>query len=164
LADKIIDDDLGGIRLSLVGLGDELDRYQNLFNQKNHDQKWFEELKSARAAIDTRLNSFNKNIESKQEDWSKDIDTDIKDLNDWYTGENWMRMNAKVSDYYNAQSKILELQNFTWKNPKRSVFYGLSGIAGGSNSSWWKSIISLGAKAGGIIGGTMTTGGTSTAI
>lgn len=42
--------------------------------------------------------------------------------------------------------------------------FGWSGIAGGSNSSWWKSILSTTSKIGGAIGGAVTTGGTSAAI
>jgi len=42
--------------------------------------------------------------------------------------------------------------------------FGWAGIAGGSNTSWTKSIISMASKGIGAIGGAMTTGGTSTLI
>jgi hypothetical protein len=42
--------------------------------------------------------------------------------------------------------------------------FGWSGVAGGSNSSWWKSIISIASKGIGAIGGAVTSGGTSALI
>jgi hypothetical protein len=59
---------------------------------------------------------------------------------------------------------LLEESNFDWSNPVKMAQFGWSGIAGGSNSSWWKSVISASAKVGGSIAAGVTSGGTSVAI
>ena len=73
-------------------------------------------------------------------------------------------MKAEVDPYYKAQETLLEKSGFKWNDPVKMAQFGWSGVAGGSNSSWWKSIISIGSKGFGAIAGAMTTGGTSAAI
>jgi hypothetical protein len=45
----------------------------------------------------------------------------------------------------------LQYSQYSWKNPIKMAAFGWSGIAGGSNSSWWKSAISTGSA---LVGGT----------
>jgi hypothetical protein len=75
-----------------------------------------------------------------------------------------MGVHTNVDPYYKAQKHLLESSEFDWSDPVKMAQFGWSGIAGGSNSSWWKSIISSSAKIGGAIGGAATTGGTSVLI
>lgn len=162
--DSIIDDDLGGIRGKLVWLGPKLDEYQQLLNERIHDKNWITKIDQLQKEILGITAEFRKATGKKQKDWQNQIEEDIQDINDWKSGNNWLGLHAEVDPYYQAQAKKLELTNFSWKDPQKLVGYGLSGIAGGSNSSWWKSGISIGSKVFGAIGGALTSGGTSTAI
>ena len=164
--DSYIDNDLGGIRRYLGGLTDRLNKLNQLSNTPLSEMSYeeYQEISKLKEEITGILDGFEQGTSAKQEDWRKNMLIDAKDIIDWQTGDNWMSLKANVDNYYAAQKKLNELENFTWSNPVRMAAYGWSGIAGGSNSSWWKSAISIGAKVGGAVGGFLTTGGTSTAI
>ena len=162
--DKLIDDDLGGIRNGLYGLDDKLDDLMRAMSTNDHSEKWVDGISKQIGKIKAQLNEFNANAASKRERWQQQSLTDAQDLVDWRTGDNWMGVHTNVDPYYKAQKKLLEQSEFDWSDPVKMAQFGWSGIAGGSNSSWWKSIISSSAKIGGAIGGAVTTGGTSAAI
>jgi hypothetical protein len=44
--DSIIDDDLGGIRGKLFGLGGKLDKLNELMNENNHSPEWLSRVSS----------------------------------------------------------------------------------------------------------------------
>lgn len=162
--DNVVDDDLGGIRKNLWGIGSKFDNLEELFKQNNHDSKWSEKVFNTTADIQKQLTEFNKNASQKQSYWKKQMLTDAQDIVDWRTGDNWMGLKANVDPYYEKQKTLLQRSGFSWNDPVQLAMYGWSGIAGGSNSSWWKSIISASSKGVGIIGGAMTSGGTSALI
>ena len=160
----IVDDDLGGIRTKLYGLDSELDEIKNLMNERNHDEDWLNKFISATDKVKRHLDRFDRNTKYRQKGWQRDAETDAKDLIDWRNGNNVLNANLKVDPYYGAQKQILEKQNFDWRDPTKMAMFGWSGIAGGSNSSWWKQGLNTVARVGGAIGGAITTGGTSAAI
>lgn len=162
--DGLIDDDLGGIRGNLDGLGSKLDELNLLIREKNHDSQWQEKIANVSSKIDAILNDFENASEKRKQQWRKDYAVDEKDLLDWKTGDNWMGMKSNVDNYYKYQEQLLQEQKYDWRDPVKTVMYGWSGIAGGSNASWTKSVISFSTKAFGAIAGAMTTGGVSTAI
>lgn len=162
--DSVVDDDIGGIRSNLYGLGGKLDDLQALMNSNDRSEKWLNDVVSKTGAIKKQLGEFNTKTASKQEHWTNQALTDAQDMVDWRTGDNWLGLHAEVDPYYAAQKKILENSEFDWSDPVKMAQFGWSGIAGGSNSSWWKSIIGMTAKVGGAIGGAVTTGGTSAAV
>lgn len=164
VVDKVIDDDIGGVRNGLYGLDDKLDQLKTYLQQNNQNDEWLTGVTDATGKIKEQLNAFNANNAEKQERWRDQALTDLQDIVDWRTGNNWMGMKAKVDPYYKAQETLLEKSGFKWNDPVKMAQFGWSGVAGGSNSSWWKSIISIGSKAFGAIGGAMTTGVTSAAI
>jgi len=65
-----------------------------------------------------------------------------------------------VDPYYKAQKTLLEKSEFDWSDPVKMAMFGWSGVAGGSNSSWWKSIIGAGSKIVGV-GAALGSGGTA---
>lgn len=162
--DAVIDDDLGGIRGNLSGLGSNFDRIQKLMDEPNKDFRWGQKLSKYITEANNILSLFDRQTKYKQEDWQKEHLADVKDIEDWKTGNNWMNFKAKVDPYYEAQAELLQEQNFSWRNPAKMALFGWSGIAGSSNSSWWKSLLGMSSKMVGIIGGAATTGGTSAAI
>ena len=162
--DKVIDDDIGGIRNNLYGLGDKLDDLVRAMNSNDHSEKWLEGITNQIGKIKAQLNDFNANTAEKQERWQQQALTDAQDLVDWRGGDNWLGIHTEVDPYYKAQKHLLEASEFDWSDPVKMAQFGWSGIAGGSNSSWWKSIISQSSKWGGAIAGAATTGGTSAAI
>lgn len=164
MIDKIVDDDIGGVRNGLYGLDDKLDNLKTLLQQNNQDDKWLESISNTVGKIKSQLNDFNANNAEKQEHWRDQALTDLQDIVDWRTGNNWMGMKANVDPYYKAQETLLEKSGFKWNDPVAMAQFGWSGVAGGSNSSWWKSIISIASKGIGAIGGAVTSGGTSALI
>ena len=164
MIDKVVDDDIGGVRNGLYGLDDKLDSLQKLLHQSKQDDNWLEGVTGVTGKIKKQLTEFNANNAEKQKYWRDQALTDLQDIVDWKTGNNWLNMKANVDPYYKAQETLLEKSGFKWNDPVKMAQFGWSGVAGGSNSSWWKSIISIGSKGAGIIGGAMTTGGTSALI
>ena len=164
MVDKIIDDDLGGIRNNLYGLGDKLDDLTRGLNVNDHSEKWLEGITDQIGKIKQQLNEFNAYTSEKQSRWQDQALTDAQDIADWRSGDNWLGVHTQVDPYYKAQKHLLEASEFDWSDPVKMAQFGWSGIAGGSNSSWWKSIIGQSAKWGGFIGGAVTSGGTSAAI
>lgn len=164
VVDKVIDDDIGGVRNNLYGLDDKLDELKTFLQQNNQNDEWLNGVTNVTGKIKQQLNQFNAGVAEKQERWKDQALTDLQDIVDWKTGNNWMGMKAKVDPYYKAQETLLEKSGFKWNDPVKMAQFGWSGVAGGSNSSWWKSIISIGSKGFGAIAGAMTTGGTSAAI
>lgn len=162
--DKVIDDDLGGIRNNLYGLDDKLDDLVRAMQVSDHNQKWLDGVSQQIGKIKQQLTNFNANAAEKQNRWQQQSLTDAQDLVDWRSGNNWLGVHTNVDPYYKAQKKLLEASEFDWSDPVKMAQFGWSGIAGGSNSSWWKSIISMSSKVGGAIGGAVTTGGTSAII
>lgn len=174
--DGLIDDDLGGIRGNLDGLGGKLDELNRLIQEKNHDAQWAERVANTSNQIESILKRFEQASAKKKEDWNKDYKVDQQDIIDWRKGNNWINdvrefasngrsgFKTNIDDYYKQQEELLQEQNYTWKNPVQTAMFGWAGIAGGSNTSWTKSIISMASKGIGAIGGAMTTGGTSTLI
>ena len=160
----IVDDDLGGVRTKLYGLDSELDEIKNLMNERNHDEEWLNKFIQATGRVKKHLDRFDENTKYRQKGWKDDAETDAKDLIDWRTGNNIFNAKLKVDPYYSAQKQILEKQNFDWRDPAKMAMFGWSGIAGGSNSSWWKQGLNTVARVGGAIGGAITSGGTSAAI
>lgn len=153
--DRLIGDDLGGIRKYLTGLGGYLDNLNKLTNRgRNYDEQWIREVNNTANNVDKLLNNFTIKTGEKQNGWRKDMEVDMKDIN------RLIDKGYDIDDYYRARQKILEHQNYDWRNPVDMMLYGWSGIAGGSNSSWWKSIISMSSKG---IGATapLWTGGSS---
>lgn len=164
LVDKIIDDDLGGIRGNLYGLDKKLDNIQSLLYSNDNNQDWLDKITKEIGAVKTQLSEFDDYTDTRQEGWRTQSLTDAKDIVDWRTGNNWLNAHAEVDPYYESQKTLLERSNFNWSDPVKMAQFGWSGIAGGSNSSWWKSIISLTSKVGGAIGGAVTSGGTSVVV
>lgn len=162
--DSVIDDDLGGIRNGLYGLDSKLDNLNKLMSSRNNDEKWLNAITDQIGQIKSQLNGFNANAAEKQERWRQQSLTDAQDLVDWRSGNNWLGVHTEVDPYYKSQKHLLEQSEFDWSDPVKMAQFGWSGIAGGSNSSWWKSILSTTSKIGGAIGGAITTGGTSAAI
>ena len=162
--DSWIDDDLGGVRNGLSGLDSKLDNLNELLRSTDYSEGWLEEATKSIGEIKQQLTSFDVNVAEKQERWREQALTDAQDIVDWKTGDNWMNMHSEVDPYYKQQKKLLEQSEFDWSDPVKMAQFGWSGIAGGSNSSWWKSIIGTTAKVGGAIGGAVTSGGTSVAI
>lgn len=128
------------------------------------DDNWLERVTKATSNIKKQLTNFNAKNAEKQEVWKEQALTDAQDIVDWKAGNNILGLKANVDPYYDAQERLLEKSNFDWSDPVKMAQFGWSGVAGGSNSSWWKSIISIGSKGVGIIGGAATTGGTSALI
>lgn len=164
IVDKIVDDDIGGVRNGLYGLDGKLDDLQKLLGERVRDDNWLERVTKATSNIKKQLTNFNAKNAEKQEVWKEQALTDAQDIVDWKTGNNILGLKANIDPYYSAQERLLEKSNFDWSDPVKMAQFGWSGVAGGSNSSWWKSIISIGSKAFGIIGGAATTGGTSALI
>ena len=164
IIDKVIDDDIGGIRNGLYGLDDKLDELKTYLQQNKQDDAWLEGITNTTGKIKRQLTDFNANNAYKQDRWREQALTDLQDIVEWKEGNNWLGMHASVDPYYKAQETLLEKSGFKWNDPVKMAQFGWSGVAGGSNSSWWKSIISIGSKVGGAIGGAMTTGGTSAVI
>lgn len=162
--DSVIDDDLGGVRNGLYGLDGKLDNLNKLMSSRTNDEKWLNAITDQIGQIKSQLNSFNANVAEKQERWRQQSLTDAQDIVDWRTGNNWLGIHTEVDPYYKSQKHLLEQSEFDWSDPVKMAQFGWSGIAGGSNSSWWKSILGTTSKIGGAIGGAITTGGTSAAI
>ena len=162
--DKIIDDDLGGIRGNLYGLDKKLDNIQQLLYSNDHSQGWLDKITKEIGNAKAQLNEFDAYTNIRQDGWRKQSLVDAQDLSDWRTGDNMFDAHLEVDPYYKQQKTLLERSNFDWSDPVKMAQFGWSGIAGGSNSSWWKSIISTASTGAGIIGGAATTGGLSTAI
>lgn len=164
IIDKVIDDDIGGVRNGLYGLDNKLDQLKTYLSQNKQDDAWLEGVTNITGKIKQQLTNFNAANAEKQDRWRDQALTDLQDIVDWKEGNNWMNMRASVDPYYKAQETLLEKSGFKWNDPVAMAQFGWSGVAGGSNSSWWKSIISIGSKIGGAIGGAVTTGGTSAVI
>ena len=162
--DKVIDDDLGGIRGNLYGLDKKLDAIQSLLYSNNNDQKWLDDITKQIGSVKSQLAEFDGYAKQRQDGWREQALTDAQDLADWRSGNNVFGAHLEVDPYYKAQKTLLEQSNFDWSDPVKMAQFGWSGIAGGSNSSWWKSAISVGSKLFGAIAGAATTGGTSFAI
>lgn len=141
--DAMIDDDLGGIRRGLFGLGGNVDDLIRFMQSKSHDKNWLTSVNNKLDKIYNIVNNFNDITNRKIEGWKKDHETDIKDIEDWKNGNNFLKAHANVDDYYKAQEQILQNEQYSWKDPVKMAAFGWSGIAGGSNSSWWKSGISM---------------------
>ena len=151
--DGLIDNDLGGIRGNLSGLGESIDAVNKYMNSRTHDEKWHENITNSLNGLRNTLNKFTKHATDRQKGWKKDYLDDINDLNDWRTGNNWLSAHTNVDGYYKAQQQALQQAQYTWKDPLKMAMYGWSGIAGGSNSSWYKSLISMGANIAGYVAG-----------
>lgn len=162
--DKVIDDDLGGISGNLYGLDKKLDAVQKLLQQNDNNQDWLDKITKEIGSIKNQLGEFDQYTNERQQGWQKQALTDAQDLADWRTGNNILGAKAEVDPYYKQQKRLLEESNFDWSDPVKMAQFGWSGIAGGSNSSWWKSIISASAKIGGNIAAFATSGGTSAAL
>lgn len=141
--DALIDDDLGGIRKELFGIDTNLDDIVKHMQTNKFDKKWLDDLNQKLNTTDKILKQFNDNTDQKIQHWREGIDQDYKDIQDWISGKNWMHKKAVVDDYYKAQAQILQNEQYSWRDPVKLAAFGWSGIAGGSNSSWWKSGISL---------------------
>lgn len=162
--DSVIDDDLGGIRNNLLGIDDKLDDLTKLMNSQSRDKRWAYDTKKKIYDIRKQLAGFDVTAEKNQDHWRKQSEVDIQDLADWKSGDNWLGVQTKMDPYYSAQKTLLERSGFKWNDPVKMAQFGWAGVAGGSNSSWWKSIISIGSKGVGAIGGAVTSGGLSLAI
>ena len=140
--DNLIDDDLGGIRGKLTGLGTKLDNLNTLMNNKNRDLNWSAQVSSITGDIARQLDSFKNNTAKKQQIWQNEHKVDIKDYNDWKTGNNWLGFKTNVDNYYKTQEEILQKSNYDWSDIKNTALFGWAGMAGGSNTSWAKSVAS----------------------
>lgn len=100
----------------------------------------------------SRLNSFEDRLSNLTKAWNKEKQDDIQDIIDWKTGNNWLGFHAKVDDYYEAQE---QLANANGMKPysMQTLLFGTAGLAGASNSSWYKSIASIGSKLVGLASG-----------
>lgn len=141
--DRLVDNDLGGIRRALFGLDDDYDDLNKLMQTNNNDKDWWTSVNNRIRSIQSKLNHFKEVSDNRIKGWQKDYETDIQDIRDWKTGNNFLNAHAQVDDYYKAQEQILQNEQYSWKDPVKMAAFGWSGIAGGSNSSWWKSGISL---------------------
>lgn len=144
--DAAVDDDLGGIRMYLYGLGGKIYNLDKLMNNNIRDDRWFNGIKKSVQSIQDQLSNFKNYTNDRINIWKKDYLTDRNDIEDWRTGNNWLHFKANVSDYYQANAQALQNDNYNWKDPVKMAAFGWSGIAGGSNSSWHKSLISLGSN------------------
>lgn len=162
LVDKVIDDDIGGVRVGLFGLDNKLDDLQKLLQSNDHNEKWLENITGKIGNIKKQLVEFNATNAELQHKWRSQMATDIQDLIDWRSGNNWMGLKAQVDPYYEQQKSLLEKGGFKILNdPIEAAQFGFAGVAGGSNSSWWKSIISLSSKVAGAAAAIGTGGGAS---
>lgn len=141
--DRLVDNDLGGIRRALFGLDDDYDDLNRLMQTNNYDKDWYTSVNNRIRKIYSKLNHFKEVSDNRIKGWQKDYETDMQDIRDWKTGNNFLKAHAQVDDYYKAQEQILQNEQYSWKDPVKMAAFGWSGIAGGSNSSWWKSGISL---------------------
>ena len=144
--DAAVDDDLGGIRKELFGLGNKIDNLSSLMNNNIHDEHWLKGVQKQTADIQKQLSNFKNYTNARIDGWKNDYLTDRKDIEDWSTGNNWLHFKTNVSDYYKANAQALQNDNYNWSDPVKMAMFGWSGIAGGSNSSWHKSLISLGSN------------------
>lgn len=158
--DGIIGDNIGGVRGKLYGIGSSLDSIQKLMNQNDYNDKWYSDITKALGNAGGILNKFQGSIKDKQAGWKNDILTDVKDLEDWKTGNNKLGFKLHVDDYYKAQEQLLQMNNYDWSDPAKMAMFGWSGIAGSSASSWYKQALSLGAN----IAGFALSGGSSMAV
>lgn len=149
--DSKLDLDIGGIRNYLNGLGGMADDLAKKMQSREHDQGWIDSINRSIEKIRNLLKNFNAAADDRIKGWQDDYNTDLKDIQDWVTGDNILKAHAKVDDYYKAQAEALQYSQYSWKNPLKMAAFGWSGIAGGSNSSWWKSAISTGSA---LVGGT----------
>ena len=149
--DSKLDLDIGGIRNYLNGLGGMADDLAKKMQSREYNQGWLDSTNRSIKKIRTLLNNFNAAAEDRIKGWQDDYTTDLKDIQDWVTGDNILKARAKVDDYYKAEAEALQYSQYSWKNPIKMAAFGWSGIAGGSNSSWWKSAISTGSA---LVGGT----------
>lgn len=144
--DNLVDDDLGGIRRKLNGVGGLVDRVGSMMQQKDYNGKWLADVQASLQGIKNRIGGFNDEASKKQQFWQNQQMIDVKDLNDWKSGENMLGIKTGASDWYKHQEQMLQAKNYNWSNPLNTAMYGWAGIAGGSNSSWDKSLISMGAS------------------
>ena len=117
--DGLIDDDLGGIRGHLDGLGGKLDELNKLIRENNHDVQWKERVSNVSNQIENILKGFEQASAKKKEDWNKDYKTDQQDIIDWRKGDNWINdirefasngragFKTNIDDYYKQQEELL---------------------------------------------------------
>jgi hypothetical protein len=98
-------------------LDDKLDQLKTYLQQNNQNDEWLTGVTNATGKIKEQLNAFNANNAEKQERWRDQALTDLQDIVDWRTGNNWMGMKAKVDPYYKAQETLLEKSGFKWNDP-----------------------------------------------
>lgn len=144
--DNLIDDDLGGIRRKLNGVSGLVDRVGSMMQQTDYNGKWLADVQASLQGIKNRIGGFNEEASKKQQYWQNQQMIDVKDLNDWKSGENILGIKTGTSDWYKYQEQLLQAKNYNWSNPINTAMYGWAGIAGGSNASWDKSLISMGAS------------------
>lgn len=144
--DNVVDDDLGGIRRKLNGVSGLVDRVSSMMQQTDYNGKWLADVQASLQGIKNRIGTFNEDASKKQQYWQNQQMVDIKDLNDWKSGDNIFSIKTGISDWYKHQEQMLQAKNYSWSNPINTAMYGWAGMAGGSNASWDKSLISMGAS------------------
>ena len=65
MIDKVVDDDIGGVRNGLYGLDDKLDSLQKLLHQSKQDDNWLEGVTGVTGKIKKQLTEFNANNAEK---------------------------------------------------------------------------------------------------
>jgi hypothetical protein len=100
MVDKIVDDDIGGVRNGLYGLDGKLDDLQKLLGERVRDDKWLEKITKATSGIKKQLTDFNAKNAEKQEVWKEQALTDAQDIVDWKSGNNVLGLKANVDPYY----------------------------------------------------------------
>jgi hypothetical protein len=71
VVDKIVDDDIGGVRNDLYGLDSKLDDLQKLLGERVRDDNWLERITKATGGIKKQLTDFNEKNAKKQEVWKE---------------------------------------------------------------------------------------------